>query len=182
MTRSNAASSEREMGSVGEMSFDIGVGLHRRGHHRRRKVNRDDIVTERLEVTREPPFATPEVERPATGRRYQLEELVAMEEPIAVVPRLPGPRDELRGVLLPGGGQIRRLQARSLEWAVWRLRHGVENYGASRARTGDLLSARQTLSQLSYGPRSALSLASSAKSSAQLIPRRRLLRDGERRS
>jgi hypothetical protein len=48
--------------------------------------------------------------------------------------------------------------------------------GASRARTGDLLDAIQTLSQLSYGPTRAVSLASNAKSSAQLTRRRWLLR------
>ena len=44
-----------------------------------------------------------------------------------------------------------------------------DEYGASRARTGDLLAASQTLSQLSYGPRSA-SLASRAGDRLQLTP------------
>jgi hypothetical protein len=48
--------------------------------------------------------------------------------------------------------------------------------GASRARTGDLVAASHALSQLSYGPNRALSLASNSKSSAQLIPVRWLFR------
>ncbi len=42
-------------------------------------------------------------------------------------------------------------------------------YGAEGARTPDLLAASQTLSQLSYGPRSAVSLALDAARRPQAI-------------
>ena len=99
-----------------------------------------------------------------------------MEAPVAVVIRLPRPRDELRFVLLPSGGEIRRLQARSLKWSVWRLWHRRRTHGAEGDRTPDLVTASHALSHLSYGPTKLLSLASKPKSSAPLMPRRWLLR------
>src|SRR6266571_4889589 len=57
--------------------------------------------------------------------------------------------------------------------------------GASRARTGDLLAASQTLSQLSYGPAAATArpiVAANSYSDAQWTPDFWLLRVGARRS
>ncbi len=43
------------------------------------------------------------------------------------------------------------------------------DYGAEGARTPDLLAASQTLSQLSYGPRSAVSLAPKRTAQRQAV-------------
>jgi hypothetical protein len=118
-------------------------------------------VTQRLQVASEAPLAAAEIESPPARWRQELEELIAMEAPVAVVIRLPRPGDELWCVLLPGGGEIRRLHPRSLKWRVGRLRHQAE-YGADGARTRGLQRATLALSQLSYGPKSSVSLAASS--------------------
>jgi hypothetical protein len=100
--------------------LDRRVGLARRSDHGRRQIDRDDLVAERLHVPREPPLAAAEVQRAATRRRQELEELVAVEEPVAVVVRLPRPGHEVRRVLLPRSGEVGGLETPSLERAIGR--------------------------------------------------------------
>jgi hypothetical protein len=61
-----------------------------------------------------------------------------------------------------GSGRLTAI-CRALERGGWNIEGTVlptdGESGASRARTGDLLAASQTLSQLSYGPRNVTSVA-----------------------
>src|SRR5688500_2523577 len=98
---------ERQVRSVGLMRLEVWISLGRRRQHRRRPVDCRDVVTHRPQVARETPLAAAEIESPPARWGQQIEELIAMEAPVAVVIRLPRPRDELRCVLLPSGGEIR---------------------------------------------------------------------------
>ncbi len=81
------------------------------------------LVPELLEVAREASLTTSEVERSPPRRRDELEELIAMELPVAVVAWRPSPRDPALGVRVPDGAKVGVLQAGPLERAVGRNRH-----------------------------------------------------------
>jgi hypothetical protein len=77
-----------------------------------------------LEVAREPSLTATEIEGPLARCGHQLEELVAVKLPVAVVAGLVRPRDELGRVLLPGCSEVRGLRPRLLQRTIRRVRHG----------------------------------------------------------
>jgi len=88
----------------------------------------DHVVSERLQVAREPTLAATEVERPPARWRHELEELVAVEAPVAVVIRLPCPGNELLGVRFPGRAEVSGVHPRSLHGSIGRCRHRGERW------------------------------------------------------
>src|SRR5207344_352833 len=80
----------------------VGIDLACGGEHRRRRVDHNHLMADYLEVAREPSLTATEIEGPLARCGHQLEELVAVKLPVAVVAGLARPRDELGRVLLPG--------------------------------------------------------------------------------
>jgi hypothetical protein len=115
---------EGKVGGVREVRLELGIGLARGGEHRRRGVDCDHGVPERLQVAREPALAAAEVEGAAARWPTEIEELIAVEVPVAVETGLTRPGDELKSVLLPGSAEVRGRKSRSLEWTVRTARHG----------------------------------------------------------
>jgi hypothetical protein len=93
---------QREAGGVSQVDLDRPIRLARVRDHRARRVDTDDVVSASLQVARQPALAAPDVDGEPPGRRHDLQELVAMEAPVAVVHRRSRPRREARRGPLPG--------------------------------------------------------------------------------
>ena len=77
------------------------IGLPGVADHRRRAVDRQHGVAELLQMARKSPLTAADVDRQAPRRRQGLEEAVAVEEPVGVVPRLACPARPIGGVAFP---------------------------------------------------------------------------------
>jgi hypothetical protein len=71
-----------------------------------RSIDADDLVPKLLQMARQPPLATADVNRPPSRARYDLQELIPMKAPVAIVPRGAGPGDPLIGMCFPACAQV----------------------------------------------------------------------------
>src|SRR5262249_32404910 len=81
-----AGGGKRQRGSVGQSKIHQWIRLARRSNQGGRGIDTNDVVAERLQVSREPAFAATDVNCPPPRRRHDLEELIAVEAPVAIVP------------------------------------------------------------------------------------------------
>jgi hypothetical protein len=70
--------------------------------HRRRPVDSNDLMTKARQVTADPTFAAANIERQATGGRYEREKRIPVKAPVTVMARCPRPGDPILCVGLPG--------------------------------------------------------------------------------
>ena len=116
---------QREGGGIADLVASFGIRFPCRGHERRRAIHADDVVAQTLQVPVEPALAATDVDDPARRWRQRLQELVAMELPVAVVARRSCPRDPVPGLILPGVAE------RHLVGYVGRWTQGARHSGAS---------------------------------------------------
>ena len=93
-TRSNEPSAYGSAAASARSKVDRRIGLAGCGDHRLRAVDAAHVVAQAGQVPGQPALAAAQVERALRRRRQQRQELVAVELPVAVVPRRPRPADE----------------------------------------------------------------------------------------
>ncbi len=86
------------------------VGRFRRGNQRRRTVDADDVMPECLQVARETSLPAADIQRQPSRCRQQIEKLVAVKPPIAVVSGSARPFNPSPRLGLPAGTQLRRIR------------------------------------------------------------------------
>jgi hypothetical protein len=98
---------KRQIRGVGLDELELGAEGSRGRNHFRRRIDPDDSVSLRGEVTADPTLSAAEVQCPATCWRHELEESIPMKSPVAVVTRFACPANPVLRVALPRLSQHR---------------------------------------------------------------------------